>query len=478
MLTLPGWSVPLEKSFRGEPGRTTSPSLRRLAFEVLRKVGSGRFARISLERLFDSRSISEADRALLSEMVFGVIRRRKTLDRLIECASGRRLANIEPQGRLLLHLGTYQLLFLSKVPPYAAVNETVNVAKSIGGSHLARFANAVLRKVSNWRGTFSRDNRESTRTLPIEGDYSLLLPEDVFTDPGKDLLSYLSEAYSYPRWAVERWLRRFGKELTRTILREGNLPRPVFLRTNTIRTSPEYLRSRLEQGGCEVGETPYPEVFRTQALSAEVRLLLAQGLLSVQDVTQYRATRGLVLEKASGERFLDLCSSPGGKTTQIAEATQDRAEIVAVDRSKSRLKMVQENCQRLGIHSVQLLCSDAARLPRKFFAAFDRVLLDAPCSNTGVLSRRPEARWRLNSRFLRSLVVEQQRLFEAALRYARPGGLILYSTCSLEREENEERVEVLRRSHPERFDVVEQEIVLPGTLRGDGGFWTLMRKRS
>ncbi len=449
--------------------------VRLLAYRTLLGRRKGEFAEVALARLLQRKLLEERERRLLFELVYGTIRRQKSLDFLLRRASGRNLRQIPRNLLLLLRLGTYQLLFLSRVPAYAILNETVKIARTQIGSPAARFTNAVLRKISKIQGKVEKEQEASARSIPLEDGTWRVLEEDALPDPRRSEVDYLALAYSYPQWAVKRWLSRFGKKVTRKILQEGNRPRPTFLRVNSLKISPKDFLKRMGQEGIKVQETRFDKILRLSgAIGGEPMKAHEEGLFQVQDITQYRI--GLEVLREGGKRFLDLCSAPGGKCTQIAEETGDRSQIVAVDNDRARLKHLEENCRRLGIRSVSTLLADVRRLPEDFRCSFERVLLDVPCSNSGTLSRRVEARWRLSEKSLHNLVKSQKELLRAAWGTVSEKGVLVYCTCSIEAEENEKQIQTLAKEGGSGVKITRQELILPGSLEGDGGFFAVLEK--
>jgi len=449
--------------------------VRLLAYRTLLGCRKGQFAETLLDATLAKSPLEERERGFLLELVYGAIRRKESLDFFIKLTSGRRVRQIPPELRILLRLATYQLLFLSRVPDYAVVNETVRIARTRIGSRAAGFANAVLRKMSRIRGKVERDGEESARSIPLEDGTWRVLEENVFPDPRENEVAYLALAYSYPPWAVKRWLARFGGEVARRILREGNRPRPTFLRVNSLKITPEDFLKRMAQNGIELQRTCFEKLLRVSGqVGRKLMEASLEGLFQVQDITQYRI--GLEVLRGGGKHFLDLCAAPGGKTTQIAEATGGASEIVSVDNDSKRLRLLKENCRRLGARSVRPLLADVRKLPKVFHCSFDRVLLDVPCSNSGALSRRAEARWRLNEKNLASLSKLQQELLRSAWQTVAKKGILVYSTCSIEREENEAQIQTIVGEAGEGLKLIKSGLVLPGECDGDGGFFAVLEK--
>jgi 16S rRNA (cytosine967-C5)-methyltransferase len=404
------------------------------------------------ERLTEA-DFSHADRAFATELVYGVIRRRLTLDWVIERFANRPLEKLDAALRLILHVALYQLLFMNSVPDYAAVNEAVEAAKRRLHAGAATFANGLLRAVLRAR---------STLPYPPRSD---------------DLVEHLAVVHSHPRWLVQRWINHLGPERTEAVCAVDNQPPPIVLRANRLKLSRDELIDRLraegvdaqalEQDDAAVRIAPPPRAL--DALEA-----YARGEFYVQDLTPMRVTR--LLDPKPGERVLDLCAAPGGKTSHCAEIMDDSGRVVACDLNEKRLRLLEENMARLAITCVEIARCDARHLPDLIPpGSFDRVLLDVPCSNTGVLRRRVEARWRLKENDIASLADRQAELLEAAAPMPKPGGVLVYSTCSIEPEENDQLIRRFLSRHGD-FTLDAETLVLPSAGGGDGGYMARMSR--
>jgi len=378
-------------------------SARLLAFDTLRKVGRGGYASDLL--LSGAAPLESRDAALASEIVFGVLRFQAQLDFLIEHYSGRGIRKLDFEVLLALRMGIYQLRYLDRVPPHAAVSQSVELVKTSGFRSAAGFANAVLRKVG----------REAV----------------AWPDRATEL--------SHPEWLLERWDREFGPQVTPLIAR-ANLHEPeTYIRVPANAPIPvDISAATTDIPGCYRLISGEPAGFRIQDIGSQSVVPL--------------------LELSQGQRFLDLCAAPGNKTAQALEAG---VRAVACDFHAKRVEML----KALGVDVVRL---DATQgLP--FHAVFDRILLDAPCSGTGTLARNPEIKWRLQPSDIEALHQRQVVLLRNALDALAPGGLLVYSTCSLEREENDGVIEALGL-HPVR--IMRR---IPGVQPGDGFYAAVIR---
>ncbi len=376
---------------------------------------------------------------MATELFYGCLRNKLALDFLV-----RQLAHKMPRPRVaeIVKLGLYQLLFLDRIPPHAAVYETVELAKSRvvdAGPGEVRFVNAALRRVAR------------NRVLAVT---SLRAIRD--TEPWV--------YYSHPQWLWDRWRARWGNDSAAALCEWNNQPPSVYVRWNSLegRAPSRPLREAASAttgrgpvpGGLEPA-TYHPYCFRvTDPVSFFASEAWSRGAYYVQDPSTLIAVD--VLDPQPGESVLDVCAAPGGKTTYIAQKMENRGRIIAADSSSARLGLVAENCKRLGVRIVATLPCDGTRLNRCLRGErFDRVLVDAPCSNTGVMRRRPDLRWRLEEKEIARLAAVQLRLLRAAAEFTKPGGVLVYSTCSLETEENERVVE--------QFSAAQAECVLETT---------------
>lgn len=410
------------------------------------------------------------DRSLTRELVLGAIRRRMTLDAALRTFCRRPQSQVEPQLWQLLRLGAYQLMYLDRIPAHAAVHETVEVARRGGRSEWCRFANGILRALAR-AVRDDPDADDPRRTFPIDEVRSRAFDRDVFADPSADRVKNLSQRYNIPQWLLERWTRQFDDETLQAILLRDLQPASLVLRVNRLRTDRENVLEMLAAAGVAASAGDLPEAVRIDRRANPHDLPgLHEGLLSIQDATPMRAADWL--DPQPGETILDLCAAPGTKTAHLAERMGDRGTVFATDVSAERLRKIEQNVRRLGLSCVvpQLIARDGSDIPA---GPFDAILVDAPCTNTGVLSKRIEVRHRLRESEIAELATIQQRLLQQAAIRLKPGGRLLYSTCSLEPEENGENIRRFLELRPE-LELVREELVVPG-LTHDGGYLALMR---
>jgi 16S rRNA (cytosine967-C5)-methyltransferase len=389
---------------------------RQIALHVLRRSAGGPFLEDRLEAELGQSHLSAPDRRLCQELAYGVVRWQATLDWLIARKTKGR--EQKPTLQNLLRLGLYQIFWLDRIPAHAAVNETVEMAREAHFHAQAGFINAVLRG-------YLRELEETRR----------LLAELKIQQPHL--------GYSHPEWLAERWQKRWDAARAASLMQWNNTPPHTFARINTLKTDPGKLLAQWRDEGVEydfVRRDWLEEslVFELKSHPPLNRLAsFQQGLFYVQDPSTLLAVREL--NPQPGERILDLCAAPGGKLTFVAQLMRNEGSLVAHDSSPDRLKLVEQNCARLGVTCVQpALPSNLSSQPSTLF---DRILIDAPCSNTGVMRRRVDLRWRIRPVEIGRLRATQRELLHQAAALLRPGGTLVYSTCSLEPEENSELVE-------------------------------------
>ncbi|MDT4895811.1 MAG: rRNA (cytosine967-C5)-methyltransferase [Acidobacteriota bacterium] len=425
------------KAEGGKGTRTVSPA-RRAAFSILRRVEEeGAYAAVLLAASEDE--MRAEDRALCYELVLGTLRWQLWLDALIEHYAGRRAESLDAPVRRALRLGLYQLRMLSRIPASAIVNESVNLAYLSRLRSAASFINAVLRRATR------------------EPDY----------DPAAnvtDAIERVAIETSHPIWLLERWIDAFGHEEARAFARANNEAPPVAFRVVTRRGNEQEILEELRAaGGLLVPSRIVPEGWRIEGAGKGLRALAGEGKIYLQDEASQLVAH--VLDAQAGERILDVCAAPGSKTTHIATRTPEISLIVAGDVHEHRLRTVVEAGARQEIKTLRAVVHDAeAGLP--FVEnSFDRVLVDAPCTGTGTLRRNPEIRWRITAQDILELSARQIRLLAHAARMVRHGGRLVYSTCSVEREENEDVVASFLKQYA-RFKQLPLDV--PASIKVDG----------
>jgi 16S rRNA (cytosine967-C5)-methyltransferase len=394
----------------------TAQTARSVAWDILLRVETrGAWAEELLPERLQRAALSEPERRLCRELVFGAIKARRFLDFALE-PLWKQARPPQPRVLTLLRLGAYQLLLLSKVPPHAAVHATVELAKSALTPAQAGFVNALLRELG----------RRGAPSLP-----------DAAADPA----AHLGVRYSFPDWLVRRWLDRYGDRAA-ALLDAANEAPPVVARVNRVRATREQARDRLRAAGITAEPLAAPTALRLTGAGDPARVPgFAEGWLYFQDESSQWL--GHLTDPPADGTCLDLCAAPGGKATHLAELMDGRGRVVATDRHGGRLERVRQNAARLGLAGVEV----HARLAPGLDA--DRVLVDAPCSGLGTLRRHAEGRWRVLSADLPRLAAAQLALLEQAAVRVRPGGHLVYATCTTEPEENEGVVAAFLERHPE-----------------------------
>lgn len=416
-------------------GRPVSP--RELALNVLTQVEQeGAYSNLLLNTALQKASLSRADAGLATELVYGTISRLNTLDYFLNRFVNKGMAKLQPWVRALLRLSLYQIMYLDRIPEHAAVSEAVNLAKRRGHQGISGMVNGVLRSVLRQK-----------EILEIPGD----LPA----------ARRIALRHSHPEWLVERWISQYGEDAAEAICAANNQPPAVSIRVNTTMISREEMLEEMRGQGLAAHPSslsPYGIVVKgggNMALTEWYR----EGMISIQDESSMLVAEAVAPEP--GMRILDCCAAPGGKTAHMGELMKDEGEIVANDIHAHKGQLIRDQASRLGLDCVNTITGDALELASRFApASFDRILLDAPCSGLGVIRRKPDLKWVKSPDDIREIAALQRRLLQAAAKLLRPGGLLVYSTCTIESMENEGAVTDFLADHAE-FAIAEDG---PGTL--------------
>ena len=437
--------------------------------------GTSQRAKELLEHELERSGFSRRDKDLATELVYGALRRRGTLDHLLGEVSRISLRKVQPRILEILRLAAYQILFLDKIPASAAVDEAAKIARRVSSKGAVGFVNGCLRSLCrSIVGKREEPGDEPRAALPVGDGLYCVFRRPVLPCPRGMPAEHLAAAYSHPVWLVRRWLERCGEKATRRLCERGNIAPLIVLRVNRARATQETLLGELAGEGRWAKPLGGEHVALDQAGALAELRALREGLCTVQGIAASAAAP--MVAPTPGERILDLCSAPGSKACQLAELAEGRATIIALDISPRRAQQILANAQRLGARGIQPLVADAATCERLCREPFDAVLLDVPCSNTGVLARRVESRWRLTEARLQNLAELQRRLLDAAAQVVRPGGRLVYSTCSLEAEENEQAIERLCRERAD-YKVTESRLFLPSETHDDGGYAAVLRRK-
>ena len=410
-------------------------------------------------------NMDSRDRRFVRQLLLGCLRWQKRLDWIAGQFSRRPVADLSPWARLLLRLGIYQLFWLDRVPERAAVHTSVDLAKQFAHRGIANLVNAVLRRIQRQREQIRYPCRD------------------------RDLVAYLAIYHSHPEWLVERWLSNWGERPTEELLRANNLQAPLYVRLNLLRGERDDLLAafaaeelKLQQAG------PLSDCFEVvEGEGLFQSAAYATGLFQVQDVNAGLPVA--LLDPRPEDRVLDICSGPGGKSTQMAVAMRDRGLLVAADVAPARLHLVRENAHRLGLQNLKHVVQDGRR-PASRAASFTHVLADVPCSATGTLGRHPDGRWHKKASQLTGLVARQKDILARGFAQLQPGGLLVYSSCSLESEENAgvvdsflectaaAELEPASLFFPDEIWADRYIQTLPGRDPGDGSFAARIRKKA
>jgi 16S rRNA (cytosine967-C5)-methyltransferase len=377
-----------------------------------------------LDKLLDaelrSPDLNDLDKGLLTEIAHGVLRWQSRLDWVLNGFSHGNFSKSEINIKNALRVALYQILFLGRIPHSASVNEAVEFVKKIRGEKPAGLVNAVLRNIIR--------NIDGIR----------------YPDRKADETQYLSVFYAHPQWVVKRWVSRFGVEEATKLFQANNERPQLSLRINTLKTEPATFLRQLEQQKIRYAGSSHIDYFvKVKGLTRIGQMdLFRNGMFTIQD--ESAALPGILLAPRPGDRVVDLCAAPGGKTTHIAELMKNDGEILAIDKYEAKLKLIRASCERLGCTNVSLRVADVAQYRQE---AVDKVLLDAPCSGLGVLAKKPDIKWKRDISDVYRLREIQLQFMENAARLLKPGGVLVYSTCTTEPEENQGVVQEFLRTH-------------------------------
>ena len=460
-------------------------SARAIAVEVLNRCDPKRnYAGSILDRMLHE--TDQKQRA--TDLVFGTLRNRKAIDAVIAAFSGRPVERIQAGLLNIIRIATYELIYRPSTEQYAIVNEAVLNTKTAGGDKQAGFVNAVLRQITRHitcRGgsRTALTGHDAERTLPQNSATGCQFDTSFLPDRETHLAEYLSTVFSLPVWLVSGWLVEFGAESALRICMASNRRPGLYIRPNPLRTTIDALVEKFTAAEIGFEIAGDAEMIRIKRPSDVTQLPgFADGEFTVQDLTASKPVRMLINSKlkTQNSKLLDLCAAPGTKTTQLAEATGDAAIIIATDIDARRLEMVKENIARLGIKSVRVVpYVGAVREPplNAEEQKFDCVLLDVPCSNTGVLAKRIEVRYRIGPEAIGKLARMQGELLRTAAGLVKTGGKICYSTCSIQKEENREIVERFLEEN-KNFTLESEQLTLPSAegFDHDGGYAAILAK--
>lgn len=384
---------------------------REIALKVLMDVHqNGAFSNYSINKYLKEKD-NIKDENLIREIVYGVIENILYLDYIISKLSNIKVEKIDPKILDILRIGVYQMAFMDKIPHRAAVNESVNLAKKYGHKGIVGFTNGILRN-------FSRNK------------------EDLMKIDTKDKLEYLSIKYSHPRWMIERWIKEFSLEFTEKLLISNNSKPKLNIRVNTLKIRRDELRTILS----DYGYTVYNTEYASDGLIVEDPIRITEieefknGYFTIQDESSMLVAQ--ILSPKENAIVMDLCSAPGGKSTHIGQIMNNKGKIISWDIYEHKLNLVRENAKRLGITIINTEVQDATELNHDMIETADYCIVDAPCSGLGIIRRRPEIKWNRKEEDIKDLTEMQKKIINNAGKYLKPGGVMVYSTCTIEKKEN------------------------------------------
>ncbi|MDF0554351.1 16S rRNA (cytosine(967)-C(5))-methyltransferase [Kamptonema sp. UHCC 0994] len=468
---------------------------RQLAFIALREVHRrGAFADVALDRTLRNSELSELDRRLLTEIVYGSVRRMRSLDFLIDQLAKKPASQQPPDLRTILHIGLYQLQYLTHIPPSAAVNTTVQLTKENGFSGLSSFVNGLLRQYTRitpptppYQGgaksiAYQEDANSNTNSPPHQAEAQSIsktppyqggaggvnLPLKLPENP----IERLGIIHSFPDWLIQFWLEQIGETETEKLCQWFNQSPTIDLRINPLRTTIDEVENALKSHNIAVNRIPYlPQALRLNGSIGAIYNLPGynEGWWTIQDSSAQLVTH--LLDPQPGETIIDACAAPGGKTTHIAELMQDKGTIIACDKTESRLKKLKQNAERMQLKSIEIHIGDSRNFPN-FTNIADRVLLDAPCSGLGTLHRRADARWNHTEKNIEELSILQSQLLANVATFVKPGGKLVYATCTIHPLENENIIEsFLTNNHEWQIEPPTLDLPIPKTPEGYLKVW-------
>ena len=422
---------------------------RELAITILYKIEEGEgYANIEIDKELNRSDLDDVDKNLASELVYGVLTWKITLDEIVKRYSKIKLKKISPWIINILRIGIYQIVFLDRIPQSAAVNESVKLAKRYGHEASSRFVNAVLRKI---------ENNELEKLMDYLSNKPLMEDE------------IISIATSHPLWLVDELLKEYDKKFLVELLEANNQRAPITIRTNLIRTSREDLMQLLKLKGYDCREGSLPHSIQLKKIND-----FSNGLFVVQDEAAQLAC--LKLAPMPGECVLDACSAPGGKTTYLAGLMNNKGQIDAWDIHEHRVKLVEQLAERLGIKIIHAICKNAIEPNAAFNQKYDRVLLDVPCTGIGVIRKKPDIKWKRNPEDVEELSTIQEEILNTCSEYLKKGGKLVYSTCTIMKRENQMQVRKFLATHSD-FSLLEEINLFPNVNGTDGFYIALMERK-
>ena len=421
---------------------------REIALKILYKIDKeDAYSNIELnEQIKQNRkNLTEKDIGLISEIVYGVTTWKLTLDEIIKKYSKIKIKKISPWILNILRMGIYQIIFLDKIPKSAAVNESVNLAKRYGHASSSNFVNAILRKI---------EKNDYEEFFKIEDD-----------------IERITKTTSMPKWIVEELMKNYTPKEVEEICNNSNIKPKITIRVNTLKTNKQELIKKLREKNIECKEPQ--EKLDDFLILEKVKNIenvngFKQGYFTIQDISAGQTAK--ILNPQPGELVLDACSAPGGKTTYIAELMKNKGKIEAWDIHEHRTKLVEKNAERLGIKIINTDVKNSAEYEEKYKEKFDKILLDVPCMGIGVIKRKPDIKWQRKKENIAEISQLQSKILETCSKYLKKGGYLVYSTCSILKQENENIINNFVKNNNE-FEIVKDGIFNIKPDKDNDGFF-------
>ncbi|MCX7904205.1 MAG: 16S rRNA (cytosine(967)-C(5))-methyltransferase RsmB [Caloramator sp.] len=405
-----------------------------LALKILSEIDEKKaFSNIKLNQYYKKYNLSSLDRAFATEVVYGTLRWKLKIDYLIQKFCKRDLKDINIWALNCIRIGVYQIFFMNKVPEFAAVSQSVNLCK-IKAPKLSGFVNGILRNILRNKQEFENINE-------------------------KNKIKFLSIKYSHPEWYVDYFIRYFDEKFLIDLMEANNKVPELTVRVNTLKSTKNELKDKFIKRGIKVKDGQLKDSLIIEEIGQIEKMPeFLEGLFYVQDQSSMLAA--IVLNPKPGEKVLDMCAAPGGKTTHMAQLMENKGEIIALDVYEHKINLIKENSKRLGVDIIEAMLKDASIFYKEFENYFDKVLLDAPCSGLGLIRKKPEIRWNVNLKDIYDLTKIQYSLLKNASIYVKINGEVLYSTCTITKDENEKIIESFLNENP-NFELLNINELVP-----------------
>lgn len=426
---------------------TNAVNTRALVLEMLMEINeNGEYSHLVLRSVLEKyQYLSKQERAFMTRLVEGTLEHQIELDYILNSFSKTKVKKMKPVIRNILRMGVYQLLYMDAIPDSAVCNEAVKLSKKRGLSQLSGFVNGLLRNIA-------RNKKDIA-----------------YPDSKKDFASYLEVTYSLPKWMVEKWIASYGEEQTQKIAKGFYRDAPLSIRTNTTKITPEELKVRLEQEGVSVSAVegmPYAfdisDFDYLQGLSS-----FREGLFYVQDLSSMQVAKAA--EVKENDYVIDVCAAPGGKSTHLAELLKGTGMVEARDLTEAKVDLIRENMNRQGLSNMKAVVWDATKKHEDSIRKADVLICDLPCSGLGIMGKKTDIRYKMNEETMDELVDLQRQILDVVWEYVKPNGTLVYSTCTINKDENEDNVAWFLEKHKE-FSLEYEKQFLPGESTHDGFF--------